>query len=213
MTPYHISNSSARNREYSICLRKNLENPLIKAVVLMTDARVTDSSLVFNPKIRIFHTRRRPTYSDAFTASAKYRKQLFNRSQCLIIVCNSDIYINEESIKKMEERVNRKTCLALSRWNAFLTESLTVDYELYDRCDSQDTWVFLSSVKPGRFSIEMGIPGCDNRISKELAKAGYSIENPARSIVTNHLHISEVRTYTKFSKRIKGPYLQIHVTE
>lgn len=213
VTPYHVSKSENRNREYRICLRKNLENPLIKAVILMSSERIIDPDLVFNPKVRIFHTRSRPTYWDAFETGEKHRKRIFNRSDSILIVCNSDIYVSEESVKQMSHRLDKRSCLALSRWNAFLTDDLTVDYELYDHCDSQDTWVFLNTVKRGKYKIEMGIPGCDNRLAKELTRAGYEVKNPARSIVTNHLHISEVRTYTPFSKRIRGPYLQIELTE
>jgi hypothetical protein len=213
VTLHHISENESRNREYRICLNKNLENPLISTIVLLSEKRIIDPTIVFNPKIRVSYTRKRPTYWDAFKAAWKYKKRIFNRKKSLLIVCNSDIYISSDSINKMYCRVNKKTCLALSRWNAFVTENLTIDYELFNRRDSQDTWVFFNSIKKGRYRIPIGIQGCDNRIAKELTRAGYDVKNPSLTIVTNHLHLSEVRTYTDSSKRIKGPYFLVDLTE
>ena len=42
----------------------------------------------------------------------------------------------------------------------------------------------------------MGMPGCDNRIAKEILDAGYNITNPCLSIKAIHLHETGYRTYT-----------------
>ncbi len=120
------------------------------------------------------------------------------------IICNADIYFDNTVMLCQNMKPN--DCYALSRWDV----SSDGKSQLFQRSDSQDTWIFKGKIKNNLYGdICLGMPGCDNRIAHEIVKAGYNLLNPSQSIKTYHVHISNVRNYDKKHDTIPGPYKHI----
>ena len=104
------------------------------------------------------------------------------------IICNSDIYLDETILNC--QHIQKNECYALSRWDI----KLKGQPELFNRPDSQDTWIFKGPIKSNLYGdIFLGMPGCDNRIAYEIVKAGYILSNPSKKIKTYHVHSSNIR--------------------
>ena len=212
--PYFESKSNLRNSEFLICLEHNINNPAIDAIILLCEIPPSSIELLNDPKIVMKILKTRPTYHEAFTIAQRYRKRKIGRaSNCLIIVANSDIIFDEAVISKAFSRIGKNIAIALSRWNLTLTSSLTIDAELHNCWDSQDSWFFLNRINRGNFKFEIGIPGCDNRLAHELSVSKYRVINPAKSLITKHLHLTDFRTYSDSTDRIGPPYKFISITE
>jgi hypothetical protein len=78
------------------------------------------------------------------------------------------------------------------------------------RSDSQDTWGFVHSAIPDpakiKRKIELGNPGCDNRILMEFLVQGFQTLNHPLQFPTIHHHKTEIRDYTS-KDLIPRPYL------
>jgi hypothetical protein len=92
----------------------------------------------------------------------------------------------------------------LSRWD--LQPDGTAVY--FDSAHSQDAWIFQPPIREFKCDWPLGIPGCDNRLTWEAARAGIEVLNPSRSIRAHHLHLSGVRNYTE-RQRLPGPVLPV----
>lgn len=211
--PYFNSVSDRRNSEYLICLQNNINNPLIDKILLLCETSISLPDNINSEKLIIRVINHRPTYHDAFKITKYYSRKLFNTGRKIMIIANSDIIFTENSIMAINCRLDTNTVLALSRWNIKISQDLKLFEELHDHRDSQDSWAFLNTIKNGHFGFEMGIPGCDNRLAYELNKIKYRVINPAKSIVTKHLHLSDFRTYTYTNQKIAPPYLLVDVIE
>lgn len=115
------------------------------------------------------------------------------------IIANSDIYFDETILKV--RFLDNKEVYALTRW----------DYEnglarLFYRKDSQDVWVFNGTVNIQGGDYYLGIPGCDNKLAKEIIDSGYNLANPSKSIHAIHLHETNFRTYNEKTERVPEPY-------
>ena len=86
------------------------------------------------------------------------------------------------------------------------------------RADSQDTWAFLSDTLKTRnfdwkdLDFPFGQAGCDNAINVEMLRKKFLVVNPALSLKTHHLHISEVRTYDPSNVVDKPMYFYVDPT-
>jgi hypothetical protein len=144
----------------------------------------------------------RPTFREFFAAANRVA-----RTDDISVIANSDIFFDDTL--KHAATLPRSECFALSRWD--VTEN--GDTELYDRSDSQDAWIFRGSISDLAANFTMGVPGCDNRLARLLADAGYCVTNPSRTIRANHLHLSRVYRYDHGPKSsVPGPYLCIPPT-
>jgi hypothetical protein len=122
---------------------------------------------------------------------------LLAKESDISIIANSDIYF--ESLDHFE-MIKENEVYALSRWDG---------NTLYDHDDSQDAWVFRGQIKPIEDSyFSLGIPGCDNAIAERIARAGYTVLNPSKSIKALHLHSSNIRNYDR-KTTVPRPYLLI----
>jgi hypothetical protein len=150
----------------------------------------------------------RPTYNDIF-------RQTHGCFDCLNILANSDIYLNEQTIEALlnlfERLEGRKVALALSRWDV----KSASDIELFYRPDSQDTWVFDGAIPimEGADFYVGGVAGCDNKIAYIIKQNGYELFNPCKDIKTFHVHNSGVRNYISNGvviDRVAPPYEFVH---
>jgi hypothetical protein len=183
---YEDKNDNRKN-EYLVCLKNNLNAFSDCLILVEIKDKVYFESLQLNllSNQRVRYIEKRPTFNDFFEILDEV--EFFNS---INVICNSDIYFEETNCFDIYFQSDLKNCLALSRWdvNGDGTSSL------FNRIDSQDTWVFFGNPK-FRLSLDftMGVAGCDNRLAYELEQAGFIVINPSLSIKTYHLHLTNIR--------------------
>lgn len=184
-----------RHKEYINCLEENIRNSHITKI----DVVISDNSIFpfDDEKVTITKRENRPTYKDFFEiCNTKYVGEI-------CIISNSDIIFTDLSMVTHESMENRFVCL--SRWDIQRDGSI----KLFDRQDSQDVWIFKSPIvfkEDPNFNL--GKPGCDNRISYMAKESGFIVNNPAKQIITKHLHLTNLRNYTG-KDTIRGNYLMV----
>jgi hypothetical protein len=201
ITPYYKTQYKERNIEIDTVLRKNIGSNLFNKIILFCDSGCIPPFI--NEKIEIVNTNSRPTYLDFFNKGNEYEGNI-------IVVANSDIFF-DKSISLSDEYVkDNKKVLALTRYE-YNRVGKFYRSEMIMGCDSQDSWIYLSPININNMSIDfgLGVPGCDNRIAKELSR-NYLVKNPSLNIKTYHIHNSNIRTYDP-NDRLPGEYLQVHM--
>ena len=212
MLNFYYENDSDRRKELEYCLISHLTNPEVDTVSIIIkklDEDYIKSLDTENKTFRYFFDGR-ATYNHFFRISADF-------SGCVNLICNADIFLDEKSAALLKcFSWNLNTVMALSRWDLIDFPITGKDYQatLFNREDSQDTWVFKGSLpyfSKANFSI--GIPGCDNSIAFVLKNSGYEVINPALDFQTYHLHLSKVRSYEigKPHTKVSPPYLYLPV--
>lgn len=185
---YYTDKNPSRQAELNYCVLENIKS--FDHVLVIANKRdfeaikkLTGGDKLISPWI----TDRRPTYSDYFQLTRRYKTSLN-------VIANLDIVIPKETLDKASAILenNKNTCLALTRWD--MTEGLSVEF--YDRTDSQDSWFFCGEVKEmPAITFGLGVAGCDNSIAYKLEQAGYNVINPSLSLKTYHNHITGIRNY------------------
>lgn len=197
-TTYYRDKNKQRAKEIDKCLKLNVNNPMFSQVVVFVEH---DDLPVpyYRENTTIAMVKYRPYYSDIIRV-ANHLMADFS------IICNSDIYF-DDSLSKIRSMAKDEV-YALSRWDC--QKDGTV--KLLNQKDSQDTWIFRGKISEQlRCDFSMGKAGCDNRLAFELMQAGYRVSNPSHSIVTHHLHNSNVRNYNihNVKDRVQPPYAMV----
>lgn len=192
---YFQSENYDRSLEIERCLFKNISLNLIDKIFLFSEQKDNLHDFINRSKINYIKLQSRPKYSDFF----KYIKEN-NLEFSINIISNADIYFNDTL--DLTKYLKYDQCYALSRW----------ENEMFHPAShsSQDAWI-LKNVRNNLLlnsDIEMGQPGCDNRIAHVFKECGYDICNPSHSLVINHEHGSNIRTYNN-DNIIKGEYLDV----
>lgn len=194
----------SKNLYVSLYPEKNIErvNELVEC--LKRNSKVFDTIFVlaeeserinFIPKelsnIVLLPVTVRPTFRTFFNAVNNITKE-----DDINVVANSDVYFEELiHFPKINE------CYALCRYEVKKNGPTM----FLNRFDSQDAWLFKSSIRMPRFAdFHMGIGGCDNRLAAELLNCGYTILNPSLTIKIFHLH-EGAKSYDG-SQKVQRPY-------
>ena len=175
-TSFYAESSEPRRAEILECLRRNLSVPEIDTIHLLlenVDQPVSDSRLSSR------QTTKRPQYRDFFD----WARELCTGNDDVSIICNSDIYF-DSGVAALEDRLNLNQCAALTRWDVQPDGRC----RLFNRNDTQDTWVFRGKIRQVVDDYPIGVPRCDNRMLYELQQAGYDVINPSLSVRSFHLH-------------------------
>jgi len=201
-----------RQNEIDSCLLKNLENHYMDRFIIVIsdkDREYLKDLVNDNRRVFVIIKEDRPTYNYYFNAS-------FNYPDDINIVANTDIVIENDTVKRLKGWNWRNYCLALSRWD-YLDDNMNKNNSKHwANRESQDVWM----VK-GRFKnipeadFPLGKKGCDNRIAYLLAKY-YDVINPSRSIRVFHYHLTNIRNYAPHGNPndlIKPPYKLIFPTK
>jgi hypothetical protein len=215
-TTFYIDKEDSRNKELETCVIENSKAGFNKIIYFIENkgelielCELNDD--ILNSNNEIINISRRPTFNDLLK-----EMNLHEYSNDINIISNSDIVIPKESLllinnwyEKLENRQVR-TCLALSRWNI---EELEIT--LFDRADSQDTWIFFGNPKfTTSIDIKIGITACDNRFAFEIKQNGFRLFNPSKLIKTIHYHNSGVRNYLdeegNSKEIVPPPYLNVN---
>ena len=172
---------------------ENIKNPLIGTIHLFLQG--DDFPEIQSDKLLFIHHGHRPLFSDLFSYD--------NKLNDIKIVANSDIYF-EDSLFRAIDALNNWNILALTRWDKSNLGTL----EFYNNFKSQDAWIFKNIVNKDIGKFQIGRHGCDNKLVYEFMKNGYSINNPSFSIISVHLHNSNLRTYFNDPKYkyVEPPY-------
>ena len=176
-TTYYNEENNFRKQELLSCMQKNILNKTISKITIFNEG---ESLAYLAPtKIKEVFIDKRPTYQDFINYI-----NTNSSPDDIHIIANTDIYF-DKNIEVLKHINLKDTCLALSRWDT----ADTIKPKLYNRNDSQDTWVFKGPVKQQfKANFPLGVPRCDNKLLFELQEAGYRVLNPAFSIKSFHVH-------------------------
>lgn len=163
ITSFYLDKSALRQGELLFCLEQNVKAGFDYVFIYVDTAKELDYiSTYLNElskiteiseyRIVVGHEDIRTTYNQYFERTLK---------NSITVLCNSDIFIPPISVKLLlayyENEENKDVALCLTRWDYNINQQ----HELFDRPDSQDTWVVFGLIK-GKTSIEfvLGTAGC-----------------------------------------------------
>jgi len=158
-----------------------------------------------NSFIRVRELYSRPTFNEFFDAANSFFPE-----GSVVAISNSDIFFDETI--QLAENIKENEVYALSRWDIQKDGSS----KLFNRWDSQDTWIFRTPIKEIQGAdFTLGLGGSDNVIAHLLEQSGYVVTNPSKTIHCHHLHLSNVRNYIQGSnvQRLPPPYKLVTPTE
>lgn len=207
---FYINKIDERQNEIRKTLLYNCNNNLINNIYLLNERIYTDEELgVKSDKIKQIVIDKRMTYKDVFTFVEN------NNIDGYIIISNSDIFF-DKSIKNIQkcQVIKDKKVYCLNRFN-FNSKNLSeLDLDLSGRPDCQDVWIYHSKFNDilfnkDIFNIELGTPGCDNKIIYLFKLLGFNCYNEPEIIKSYHFHKIMTRNYDQNTKRPNYPYYAI----
>ena len=202
---FYLDKDKTHRREIRFALKKNVKNPHIESIILLNERIYTDEELgTTSSKIKQVVINKRITYSDFL----QYKIDGYK------VLINADIFVDDtiKNLRTSDIHLHKKM-FALLRYEynngepyIFCRPNKTTGRE-----DSQDTWIVHSNHSFTKkeldvFKIQLGIPGCDNKITYLFKILGYDIYNDPMYIKTYHCHANPVRNY---SGLIENPYCHI----
>ena len=212
LSTYYQAKNPDRQAEYDFCIKKNKVADFDRIYLFVENDE--DKELAYEEHgVEVINIGKRPTFRDFFVF---FSNEEFADS--INIIANTDIFfLNMQQVDNNLPRLVRgKSCFALSRYDFHLNRPS----DLFDRPDTQDTWVFNGNeglLNVQNIDFTMGLAGCDNRLAYELQQAGFDVLNPSRTIQTFHYHEVALRTNADESGqqivRIPPPYLLLPPTE
>jgi hypothetical protein len=175
LVSYFRSQHNARRDEYRYALESNI--------------KLFDKVHIFaEDKLDLNHKNVKIIPSEWMTFNKFF--EYANTLNGYVVISNLDIAF-DNSIHLLKKIVNEDTCIALTRWDFNKSKR---KWNIYNRSDSQDTWIFKTPIKKIKADFHIGQRGCDNVLANKLKKK-YTIKNPAGVIVTRHIHKSGYRNY------------------
>jgi len=207
---FYINKIDERQNEIRKTLLYNCNNNLINNIYLLNERIYTDEELgVKSDKIKQIVIDKRMTYQDVFTFVEN------NNIDGYIIISNSDIFF-DKSIKNIQkcQVIKDKKIYCLNRFN-FNSKNLSeLELDLSGRPDCQDVWIYHSKFNnilfnKDIFDIELGIPGCDNKIIYLFKLLGFNCYNEPEIIKSYHFHKIMTRNYDENTKGPNYPYYAI----
>lgn len=207
---FYINNNDERQNEIRKTLLYNCNNNFIDNIYLLNERIYTDEELgVKSNKIKQIVIGKRLTYSDIINFVN------YNNIYGYIVISNADIFF-DKTISNIQrcELIKNKKIYCLNRFN-FNSENLSqLDIDLSGRPDCQDVWIYHSKFNnilfnKDIFDIELGTPGCDNKIIYLFKILGFNCYNEPEIIKSYHFHKILVRNYDQNTKRPNYPYYAI----
>jgi hypothetical protein len=206
---FFIHSDRERQKELLFCLKKNVQNPHIDKIFLLNERVYTRDELgqINSDKIIQININKRLQYADVFNYIDN------NKINGFFCIINSDIFFDETLKNLLLTKLDEEQ---------YMFSQLRYEYDNIKQssiiygpsCLSQDTWIFHSKFikeimnNNDHFKIELGKPGCDNRISYLLNIIGFKIINYPIFIKTYHYHTTKIRNYCE-KDRIEFPYCGI----
>lgn len=199
LTGHYQDPDARRAEELRECVRRNAQNRSITGMWVFVEdgthpAEVT--AAVAGPhreKVHVVKHGRRLTFDEPFSFAARFP------GPRRFVIANADIFF-DASLRRLARVDLTNRLLCLSRWDVHPDGSAV----LFDHPASQDAWIFETPLTPFECGFHLGLPGCDNRLAWEAARAGIELSNPSRSIRAHHLHLTPVHHYAE-RDRLPGP--------
>jgi len=187
MVSFYQSDNSLRTEELIFALSENVRNRCISRIIVFNES---NENPIESDKITYVDVsaREQMTYKDFF----EYANEHLVGERC--ILANADIVITED-IMKLSFRDLEGVFICLSRWDKGGGQN---NVDGIQGGDSQDTWIFMSPVKQGLVNdsdYTLGVLFSDSALSYLAIKNGYIPWNPAKDVVTNHIHQTGYRPY------------------
>ena len=210
ITQYYKPEKAKRSREIKKCVEQNAQCSIIDKLVLLNEKDYTEE-LPKSKKIHQDVVGKRLTYRMVIEWICKNVPD-----NVICVFANADIYLDSETWKDMWSVPLDNVFLSLLRWD--VQEGDEPPKLFGPRNDSQDTWAFLStSVKSKQWDYNaldfpFGKAGCDNAITVEMLRKKFLIVNPALSLKTFHLQLSNYRTYDPQDILDKPCYMYVDPT-
>jgi hypothetical protein len=212
ITQYYTPDKARRGREIKKCLDENAKCSAIDKLVLLNEK---DFSAEF-PK-----DAKHKIHQEVLGKRLTYKmvvEWITNNvpDDVICIFGNADIYLDQDSWRDIWSVDLNNVFLALLRWD--VQEGNEPSKLFGPRNDSQDTWGFLStSVKSKQWDLAaldfpFGKAGCDNAITVEMLRKKFLIVNPALSLKTHHLQLTNYRTYDPTNVVEKPAYMYVDPT-
>jgi hypothetical protein len=246
-TQFFIAKTKQRNDELQECLKRNCMNSNIDKIYLLNEKIysynelgiqnlkteyinkihqiniITDPIFAINTQTYInspLKTDKRLSFKDVF----KFIR--FSSIRGFYVITNMDIFFDETISNLLCSTISikeQKQMFALTRFEFRNENDLTKCPLFGPRMDSQDTWIFHSSmvlnseetISPRQFNpyifetnlfdIQFGKPGVDNKLIYLMQVLGIETINDCEFIKTYHYHTSTSRDYTN-KDRIEPPY-------
>ena len=203
---FYIDKDKEHRKEIKYTLKKNVKNKYIDSIILLNERIYTEEELgISSPKITQVVINKRITYCDFL----KYKIDGYK------VLINADIFLDDtiKNVKTSDIHINRKMYALLRyEYNDGSPSLFCRKEKPTGREDSQDTWIVHSNHSFTKkemdiFKIQLGFPGCDNKITYLFKILGFEIYNDPLYIKTYHCHANMERNYTGF---IEQPYCYIH---
>ncbi len=204
---FYIPGDSRRSEEIRRCLAYNVSNKAFDKIVLLNERFYTEKELgVSSSKIEQIVVGKRLNYAMAMEFSNKLSQDSY------VVLSNADIFFSGS--------INRVKTMGMKTYRKVLTQ-LRHEYDgmsslkscklFGPRPDSQDAWIWNSKWKYDdralrRMNIELGQPGCDNKIIYLFSIIGFDCYNEPERVKCYHYHPSQKRSYSPSSDRVGGPY-------
>ncbi len=185
-----------RISEYLECLNRNFDHPQIDKIHVFYDTTKDETKDHI-----ILDTLKSKNLEITFIEGRISFKKIFdfantNYQGWRVVLANADIYF-DETLQLAKEVNLFNSILALTRWN--IQDDGTLKPYLFNGQPavlSQDVWIFDTPIKNfDHLDIKLGTAFCDGYIAYLGYKAGYKLFNPCLSIISHHLHKSNVRNW------------------
>lgn len=184
LTTYYLAEDQVRNEENAKCLQMNQLNPLIEKIYFFLQSS-EEPNFKNTDKIEFVHLGKRPRFRDFFD----FTNSRVEDDVCFV-VANSDIYF-DLTLTKLSNSIDGETLFTLTRWDLQKDGSLS----FFNKYLSQDTWIYNRKIENNIGDYFIGQHGCDNRLLFELYENNIRVENPAYSVRSIHVHMSQLRPY------------------
>jgi hypothetical protein len=200
---YYRCKTADRQLEIDECLRRNLNHPGIRKLVLFkeSDAPPLPEATV---ELEVVESNTRITYAEWF-------RWVKRQGSGIGLLLNAVIYLDEGLEHLAATFDTPETFLALTRYNPGHAGFHLNDYPHW----TQDVWgVRADAELPESLlyasSFPLGFPGFDNRIAYVMWSHGFRVRNPCYHVRSVHLQASTARAYDKTSDRLYCGVSYVH---
>ena len=171
-----------RNNEIRDSLKYNLSLSFIdKLYVFGLDKDLINLN-ISHDKLKLITVNHRCTFQDIIN---HVNKNI--HANDINIMSNNDILLDSNMANI---RLNHEDFYAIPRWEPHNTKKPW----RYNKCDSQDVWVWKGQCKISDANFYFGTTGCDGKLAYLANICGYRLINPAFTYRCLHNHLSCVRT-------------------
>ncbi len=198
-TTFYFEKDELRRSEYLEALQRNERNDFIDEINILIEegAEIPLQS----DKIKYEWIKNRPTFQ-VFINLCNSKED----GKSVHIISNTDIYFND-TISHLKN-LGKNEIFSLNRWDVLNTNTLSI----FTKYSTADAWIFKGKIDFQEANYYLGQLGCDNRFLYDMKKLGYSLSNPAFSILSFHLHSSMVRSElskVNSDNRVDPPYVYV----